>query len=177
MRITLRPGHGYTPPRSLAYHRFYGPNLSRSDSAFPRWSYQRPGNREDEYTAKFCADHLIPALVAAGHCVSPQRALDPVTGQLDTTMVTIGPETFPQLREIDTWSGERWKLNGAVEAVLRGNAMPQWARGMGWSHDPVIACWAERRAPADLYLSIHQNWYDQPQMYGPVVLYLSLIHI
>ena len=171
MRIVLRPGHGLTPPRSLAYSRFTQANRDKSDSAFPRWHLQRPGNREDDYNARFCADHLIPALVRAKHEVVCQRAIDNVTGELDTTEITIGPETFPQLRAIDAHTCERWTVNAAVEAVLRGDAQPEWTRGMGWSHDPVISCWVERQTPADLYLSIHQNWYTNPGYFGPVVMY------
>jgi hypothetical protein len=155
----------------LAYSRYNSLNRNLADSAFPRWSYQRPGNKEDEYTARYCADYLLPALVAAGHCVRPQRALDPVHGYLDKTEVALTPELLPQLQADQSAVVERWKLNAAIEAVLRGVARPEWARGMGWSHDPVIAAWAERQAPGDVYLSIHQNWYRTRKMFGPVVLY------
>lgn len=171
MRIVLRPGHGLTPPGPLAYARFNSKNRNLSDSAFPRWMLQRPGSKEDNLVGLFCGDYLVPALVQAGHCVAPQRALDPVHGTLDRTVVTIGQEIFPQLSEYQSWTGERWRVNAAVEAVLRGVARPEWSRGMGWSHDPVISAWAERQAPGDAYLSIHRNWWSNPRMYGCVVLY------
>ena len=171
MRIVLRPGHGDTPPRSLAYSRFTKANRDLPDSAFPRWSLQRPGNREDDYTARFCSEHLIPALAVAGHEAICQRAMDNITGLLDETETMIGPDVFPQLQDRDTCTVPRWTLNASVEAVLRGDAEPQWARGMGWSHDPIISCWVERQTPCDLYLSIHQNWYSNPAYFGPVVMY------
>ncbi|MEE9367173.1 MAG: N-acetylmuramoyl-L-alanine amidase [Dehalococcoidales bacterium] len=99
--------------------------------------------------------------------------MDNITGLLDETPVTIGPDTLPQLREIDTHTCQRWEVNASVEAVLRGDAEPQWTRGMGWSHDPVISCWAERQTPADLYLSVHQNWMPSSRFFGPVVLHCT----
>jgi hypothetical protein len=171
MKIVLRPGHGLTPPGPLAYARYTRSNRNLPDGAFPWWSLQRPGSKEDNLVGLFCGEHLIPALVAAGHCVAPQRALDPVYGTPDRTIITIGPEIFPQLTEGQSWTGERWRVNAAVEAVLRGVARPEWRRGLGWSHDPVISCWAERQAPGDAYLSVHRNWWTNPRMYGCVVLF------
>ena len=170
MRIVLRPGHGLTPPGPLAYSRYTRRNKQSADSVFG-WSLQRPGNKEDDYTAKFCGSYLIPALVDAGHCVQCQRAIAPVSGALDETLVTIGPDVFPQLHASQAETVERWRLNAAVEAVLRGAARPDWGRGDGWSHDPVIATWWERQAPGDLFLSIHQNWYSNPSYHGPVVMH------
>lgn len=173
MMITLRPGHGLTPPGPLAYGRYSRANNDRPDAAFPDWSLQRPGNKEDLYTAQFCGEYLIPALVAAGHELRCQRAIDPVTGELDTTLQEVGPEIFPQLGEDQRKVAERWQFNAAVEAVLRGVMPADWARGYGWSHDPVVSARWERKTRGDVYLSVHQNWWKAPSCYGPAVYHCT----
>ncbi len=168
MRIILRPGHGLTAPA--------GPRVDYSpgQDGLRHWIRQRPGNREDDYTAEFC-EHLIPALVRAGHCVYPLRAVDPTTGQLDTTPTTVGPEQLPGLDESQATTRPRWLYNGAIEGALRGiRACRNWD-GSPWVHDPVAACQWEAAIPDgpgdEMYLSIHQNWFPNPRNFGCNVLY------
>lgn len=169
MRIILRPGHGLTAPA--------GPRVdySPSEDGCRHWIRQRPGNREDDYTAEWCAEHLIPALVRAGHCVLPLRALDPTTGQLDTTPTTVGPEQLPGLDESQATTRPRWLYNASIEGALRGiRSCRNWS-GSPWVHDPVAACQWEASIPSasnhELYLSIHQNWFPSAKMYGFNVFY------
>jgi hypothetical protein len=150
-------------------------DYSPGESGLRHWSRQRPGNREDDWTAEYCAEHLIPALIRAGHCVLPLRALDPTTGQLDTTPTTVGPEQLPGLDASQATTRPRWLYNASVEGALRGiRACRNWS-GSPWVHDPVAACQWEASIPSasnhELYLSIHQNWWSNPKMYGCNVLY------
>lgn len=170
MRIILRPGHGLTPPA--------GPKIDYSPGrdGLKHWIRQRPGNREDDYVAEYCADYLIPALVREGHCVLPLRALDPTTGQLDTTPTTVGPEQLPGLIQGQETTQPRWLYNASVEGALRGiRACMDWP-GRPWCHDPVGACQWETSIPdaggqRECYLSIHQNWFPRQKMYGFNVFY------
>lgn len=164
MKIILRPGHGYTPPGPYSYCR-------RGKKG---WHYQRPGNREDQWVARFCAT-LIPELARRGHTIVCQRALDPVTGDLDWQPTLVGPETLPQLSEAQTMSGPRWDLCASMEAILRGydgrTMWSRWRRALtpaywGWSWDPQVSVEWERSDPGDLYLSIHENWWNNPRMHG-----------
>jgi hypothetical protein len=134
---------------------------------------QRPGNREDDYTAEFCSRYLIPALRRAGHCVDVLRALDPATGALDTTATTVGPETLAGLLPGQETTEPRWRYCAAVEGALRGvQACRDW-HGESWSYDPVAACSWEAAIPSsearECYLSIHQNWWSNGRVYGPSV--------
>lgn len=169
MRIILRPGHGLTPPSTPTADYSYCERDIRS------WMLQRPGNREDDYCAEFCGRYLIPALRRAGHCVDTMRALDPSTGHLDTTPTTVGPESLPALRPGQETTEPRWRYCAAVEGALRGvRTCRDWS-GESWSFDPVAACRWEVAIPSssdsECYLSIHQNWWSSPRMFGPVVLY------
>lgn len=164
MKITIRPGHGITPPAPLCYTRAVGQHV---------WHRQRPGGYpwpgktierwyEDDWTASFCAA-LVPVLEAAGHFVRCQRAL-PGTSAGDAE-ISVGRDVLPQLpSEAPTWTGPRWQLCASVEGVLRGLVDPQ--DPCRWSWDPQMSCLWERSSPLDLYLSIHVNWYDSPKMYG-----------
>lgn len=166
MRIILRPGHGLTAPA--------GPEIKYSKAG--RWIRQRPGNKEDDWTAQYCANYLIPALVAAGHSVYPLRALDPVTGELDETQTTVGPDQLPGLTEDQAITEPRWLFNASVEGALRGIRVCRNWPGSPWVHDPVAACQWEAAIPdesaaGELYLSIHQNWFGRPKMYGFNAMY------
>ena len=170
MRVILRPGHGVTPPA--------GPSIDYSpgEAGYRSWMRQRPGLREDDYTAEFCGTYLLPALVRLGHCVLPMRAIDPGTGQLDTTPTTVGPEQLAGLKPGQEGTFPRWLYNASLEGALRGiEACKQWA-GSPWVYDPVAACQWEALLPdagagRECYLSIHQNYWSSPQMYGCNVLY------
>jgi hypothetical protein len=169
MRVILRPGHGLTPPATPTI------DYSYCEDGYRHWLLQRPGNREDDYVAEFCGRYLIPALRRAGHCVDAMRAIDPSTGDLDTTPTTVGPETLPALRPGQGVTEPRWRYCAAVEGALRGvQACRTWA-GESWSFDPVAACRWEAGIPSssddEVYLSIHQNWWSSPTVYGPAVLY------
>lgn len=160
MRIILRPGHGLVPPGPYSYCR-------RGKRG---WHYQRPGNLEDQWTARFCSA-LIPELVNLKHEVVCQRAIDPVSGELDWTPTLITPEILPQLKESQIIAQPRWEYCASVEAVLRDGVdgridWPRWRRMLGWSWDPCAAVAWERSDPADLYLSIHENWWRRPKMHG-----------
>jgi hypothetical protein len=164
MRIILRPGHGLTPPGPYSYCR-------RGNSG---WHYQRPGNLEDQWTARFCSQ-LIPELVRRGHEVICQRAIDPVSGNLDYTPTLITPPMLPQLKESQIIASPRWHYNASVEAILRGfngaTRWSSWRRALmpsywGWSWDPQVSVEWENAAPADLYLSIHENWWRSSKMHG-----------
>lgn len=163
MRIILRPGHGDTPPATK------GADYSYCERGNPNWSLQRPGNKEDLYVAEFC-EELIPALVKAGHEVVPLRAMDPVTGELDRTMTTVGPAVLPHLEDYQEKIQERWKYNAAVEGALQNVAACKEWDGYSWSFDPVAACQWEALIPSgpsdECYLSIHQNWWRNPKMFG-----------
>ena len=170
MRVILRPGHGMTPPAGPAI------DYSPGKSGYRSWMRQRPGNREDDYTAEFCSEYLIPALVRLGHCVYPMRAMDPATGQLDTTITRVGREILPGLTEALVGNYPRWLYNASVEGALRGSRVcKQWA-GDYWTHDPVGACRWETSIPdagdqREMYLSIHQNWWPRQKIFGCNVLY------
>jgi N-acetylmuramoyl-L-alanine amidase len=169
MKIVLHAGHGKTPPGDYSYCR----RDHRS------WHYQRgwqqlPGGVrwiEDLATAEMCS-LLIPELVKRGHEVYPMRAMDPVTGELDRRQVSFG-QVLPGLPLLgDSEADERWRYCGAVEAALRHAhsslsdvCPPSWWRRRG-SFDPVAALFQERKLEADLYLSLHFNWYSSPKMYG-----------
>ncbi|MDY0002196.1 MAG: N-acetylmuramoyl-L-alanine amidase [Polyangia bacterium] len=177
MKIVLHAGHGKTPPGVLGYCRWTSSGQKAGSRA--DWHYQRgwqdlPGGGrwiEDLATAELCSQ-LIPALVAQGHEVYPMRAMDPVTGELDRRAVCAaqalpGASLFG-VEEVD----ERWRYSGAVEAALRhahgalADLCPiSWWRSRG-SFDPVAMIWQERQLEADLYLSIHFNWYADRRMYG-----------
>lgn len=171
MRIILRPGHGITPPAGKAKPIDYSPG----ESGHPLWSRQRPGNREDDYTAKFSGKYLIPALLKAGHDVYPLRALDPVTGKPDTTVTEVGPATLAGLTEDQTGRYPRWLYNASVEGAIRGlRVCRDWA-GDPWVYDPVSACRWEHTIPdtrsQEMYLSIHQNWWHSPTVFGCNVMH------
>jgi hypothetical protein len=166
MQVILRPGHGLCPPETPTT------DLSYCERGIRQWNLQRPGNREDDWTAEFCGSYLIPELVRAGHCVYPQRAMDPVTGQLDTTATTVGPDALPQLRNGQEGTYPRWRYSASVEGALRGVRSCRTYDGSSWSFDPVASCRWETTVPGDgCYLSIHQNWWDSPKMHGCVVLH------
>lgn len=176
MRISLQAGHGLTPPRPYCYPR---------KSKLTRWHYQRgemdlqgtsaehfgteEGRRfrEDLYTARFCG-LLIPELVAQGHEVYPLRAMDPVTGQLDTRRMMVTPRLLPKLSIDDAQLEQRWKFCAGVADAVRArktgrDVCPPWRWKLGGSFDPVAPLWAERRfAESELYLSIHVNAYNTP---------------
>jgi len=169
MKIALHAGHGKTPPGEYSYAR-------RGHSS---WHYQRgwqqlPGDVrwiEDLATAEMCC-LLIPELVKRGHQVYPMRAMDPVTGELDRRKVSPG-QVLPGLPLLgDDEADERWRYCGAVEAALRHAhgavaevCPPSWWRARG-SFDPPSFLWQERRLEADLYLSLHFNWYSSEKVYG-----------
>lgn len=168
-RVILRPGHGLCPPEAPSY------DYSYCERGIKHWQLQRPGNREDDYTAEFCGEYLIPALRFQSHCVDTMRAIDPSVGQLDTSEVLIGPETLRGLQESQEYKGPRWRLSAAVEGALRGvGSCLGWA-GDSWSFDPVAACRWEASIPDSIsqecYLSIHQNWWHSQKIFGCVVLY------
>jgi len=168
MKICLRPGHGFTPPNPYAY-------ASAPDLKY--WSRQRPGGYplsdgtqwyEDDWTAKFCAFYLIPALEEEGHCVTCQRAC--YNGALDETQISLGKETLVRLPDdAPKWTGPRWQVCGAVESVLRGEVSSD--DSWGWSFDPQASAASERLKKYDLYLSVHVNWYNIQKMSG-----ISLYH-
>lgn len=163
MKICLRPGHGITPPAPYAY-------ASSPESKV--WMRQRPGGYklpdgtqwyEDDWTAKFCAEYLIPELINAGHCVTCQRACN--NGSLDETVITVSKKELVRLPDgAPSWTGPRWQLCGAVESVLRGEVSSDdtW----GWSFDPQASAASERQIKYDLYLSVHVNWYNIEKMSG-----------
>jgi len=149
-RIILRPGHGMT--------------FSEKQQ---RWTLQRPGNREDDWTAHFCSEHLIPALVAQQHEVVCQRAIDSTSGQLDTTETTVDDSIIPGLPRATT--EPRWRFNATVEGALQGvEVCRQYS-------DPKGSCRWEREIPVEqddeIYLSIHQNWVDDSDPYGFLALH------
>jgi hypothetical protein len=143
-------------------------------SGYRSWMLQRPGNYEDDYTAQFCGEYLIPALRRAGHCVDPQRAIDPSTGELDTTPTIVTPEAVPGLLPEQGKAFPRWRYSAAVEGALRGIQACRTWQGR-WSFDPVASTRWEVGVPdscsKELYLSIHQNWWDSAKMFGSVVLH------
>ena len=169
MKIALHAGHGKTPPGDYSYCR----------RDLNGWHYQRgwqdlPGGVrwiEDLATAEMCS-LLIPELVKQGHQVYPMRAMDPVTGELDRRKVCPS-QVLPGLPLLgDDEADERWRYCGAVEAALRhahgaveSICPPSWWRARG-SFDPPAFLWQERQQEADLYLSLHFNWYSSPKVYG-----------
>lgn len=166
MQIVLRPGHGLCPPETPTV------DLSYCERGIKAWNLQRPGNREDDYTAEFCGEELIPALARSGHCVYPMRAMDPVSGELDTTVTTVDKNTIPALRIGQHGRYPRWRYSAAVEGAIRGVKTCRTYGGGSWSYDPVAACrWENALSGDGLYLSIHQNWWSNPKIHGCVVLH------
>lgn len=167
-RIILRPGHGLCPPKTSEA------DYSYVKSGYRTWMLQRPGNYEDDYTAQFCGEYLVPALRRAGHCVDPQRAIDPSTGELDTTPTAVTSEAIPGLLPEQSKAFPRWRYSAAVEGALRGIQVCRRWDGR-WSFDPVASCRWEAAVPnsssQECYLSIHQNWWDSAKIFGSVVLH------
>jgi hypothetical protein len=98
--------------------------------------------------------------------------MDPITGELDVTATTVGPQTLPQLTEGQQGTFPRWRYSAAVEGALRGVRSCRTYDDASWSYDPVAACRWETTVPGDgIYLSIHQNYWHSPKMFGCVVLH------
>lgn len=153
MDVILRPGHGMTPPTPYSKNK--------------KWMLQRPGNKEDYWTARFCSKYLIPALVREGHKIFPLRALHPVTGELNKEPVIVETSVLDKLTSC--WGGEAWKVNAGVWGALNG-VEPCLKSNYSWSHDLQSSC-AWERSISDLsgkecYLSIHQNWFANPKFFG-----------
>ncbi|MFM2162546.1 MAG: hypothetical protein RLZZ383_2058 [Pseudomonadota bacterium] len=111
LTIYLSPGHGKL--------------LDREDDGRPtRWRWQRNptnGMREDEWTRAYCADHLVPALEAAGARVISLRELDPHLESVEVEDADPGFTTYGTAQVLDEAAASEGR-----HAVLAADAQASW---------------------------------------------------